>query len=74
MACGRMLNPRAQYKTGQWAERASACNLHGLPSAQLNEDRLGRTLERIAARAFTIQSQLVLLLARHGIARSAREE
>jgi transposase len=62
MVCNRMLNPRAQYKIGEWAERAGACDYYNVLPAQLNDDRLGRALERVATHAFTIQSQLVLHL------------
>ncbi len=62
MVCNRMLNPRAQYKIGEWAERAGVCDYYNVSTAQLNDDRLGRALERIATHAFTVQSQLVLHL------------
>lgn len=62
MVCNRMLNPRAQYKIGEWAERAGVCDYYNVSTAQLNDDRLGRALERIATHAFTAQSQLVLHL------------
>lgn len=62
MVCNRMLNPRAQYKIGEWSERAGVCDYYDVSTAQLNDDRLGRALERIATHAFTVQSQLVLHL------------
>ena len=62
MICNRLLNPKAQYKIGEWAERAGVCDYYGIAAEQLNDDRLGRALERIARHAFTVQSQLVLHL------------
>ena len=38
------------------------CDYYGIAAEQLNDDRLGRALERIARHAFTVQSQLVLHL------------
>ncbi|MEZ6103540.1 MAG: IS1634 family transposase [Pirellulaceae bacterium] len=62
MVCNRLLNPKAQYKIGEWAERAGVCDYYDIPAEQLNDDRLGRALERVAKHAFSIQSQLVLHL------------
>jgi transposase len=62
MVCNRMLNPRAQYKIGEWAARAGVCDYYQVSAEQLNDDRLGRALERIAKHAFTVQSQLILYL------------
>ncbi len=62
MVCNRMLNPRAQYKIGEWAARAGVCDYYQVSAEQLNDDRLGRALERIAKHAFTVQSQLILHL------------
>jgi transposase len=60
MVCNRLLNPKAQYKIGEWAERAGVCDYYDIPAEKLNDDLLGRALERVAKHAFTIQSQLVL--------------
>jgi transposase len=60
MICNRMLNPKAQYKIGEWAQRSGVCEYYGVSPEALNDDLLGRTLERVAAHAFTIQVQLVL--------------
>jgi len=59
MVCNRLLNPKAQYKIGEWAERAGVCEYYGLSTEELNDDRLGRALERIAKHSFSVQSQLV---------------
>ena len=60
MICNRMLNPKAQYKIGEWAQRSGICEYYGVSPEQLNDDLLGRALERVAAHAFTVQVQLVL--------------
>jgi transposase len=62
MVCNRMLNPKAQYKIGEWAQTAGVCHYYDVSEEQLNDDRLGRALERLAKHAFTIQSQLILHL------------
>lgn len=62
MVCYRLLNPKAQYKIGEWAERAGVCDYYRIPAEKLNDDLLGRALERVAKHAFTVQSQLVLHL------------
>lgn len=62
MICNRMLNPKAQYKIAQWAQKASVCEYYRVSAEELNDDRLGRALERIAAHAFVVQPRLVLHL------------
>jgi len=62
MICNRMLNPKAQYKIGEWAQKAGVCEFYSVSPEELNDDRLGRALERINKHAFTVQSQLVLHL------------
>lgn len=62
MVCNRLLNPKAQYKIGEWAERAGVCDYYGISAEKLNDDLLGRAMERVAKHAFTVQSQLVLHL------------
>ena len=62
MVCNRMLKSKAQYKIGEWAERSGVCDYYDVSVEQLNDDRLGRALERIAAHFFNVQSQLVLHL------------
>ena len=62
MVCNRLLNPKAQYKIGQWAQRSGVCDYYDISEEELNDDRLGRALERIAKHAFTVQSQLILHL------------
>jgi transposase len=60
MVANRLLQPRALFRIGQWSEAAAVTDYFGLTADQLNDDRLGRALERIAEHAPTIQSALVL--------------
>jgi Domain of unknown function (DUF4277) len=46
MVCNRLLNPKAQYRIGEWAEGAGVCDYYNISADQLNDDRLGRALER----------------------------
>ena len=62
MVCNRLLNPKAQYKIAEWASRAGVCDYYDVTVEQLNDDRLGRALERVAKHFFSVQSQLVLHL------------
>ncbi len=62
MVCNRLLNPKAQYKIGEWAERSGVCDYYDIQPEQLNDDRLGRALERVARHVFSAQSQLILHL------------
>lgn len=56
----RLLNPKAMFRIGEWAEKTSVTEYFGLTSEQLNDDRLGRALERIAAHGDQVQAALVL--------------
>lgn len=60
MVCNRMLNPKAQYKIAEWSERSGICEYYGVSREELNDDRLGRALERVATHAFAVQAQLIL--------------
>lgn len=60
MVANRLLQPRALFRIGQWSEAAAVTDYFGLTADQLNDDRLGRALERLADHAPTIQSALVL--------------
>jgi hypothetical protein len=60
LVANRLLQPKALFRVGPWAESAALTDYYGLAAAQLNDDRLGRALERLAAHAETIQSALVL--------------
>jgi transposase len=56
----RLLQPKALYGIGAWAERASVTEYYGVTAAELNDDRLGRALERIAKHGEAVQVPLVL--------------
>src|SRR5262244_2147145 len=60
LVANRLLQPKALFRIGPWAESAALTDYYGLTPEQLNDDRLGRALERLAAHADTIQAALVL--------------
>src|SRR4051794_408960 len=60
LVANRLLQPKALFRVGQWAESAALTDYYGLTAEQLNDDRLGRALERLAEHADTIQAALVL--------------
>ncbi len=59
LIANRLLQPKAIYKTGQWAETAGLTEYYGLTAEQLNDDLLGRALERVAAHYVPGQVALV---------------
>src|SRR5215208_5188129 len=60
LVANRLLQPKALYRIGPWAQSAALTDYYGLTPEQLNDDRLGRALERLASHAETIQAALVL--------------
>jgi transposase len=60
LVANRLLQPKALFRVGPWAASAALTDYYGLTAEQLNDDRLGRALERLAAHAETIQAALVL--------------
>ena len=60
LVANRLLQPKALFRVGQWARAAAVTDSYGLSAEQLNDDRLGRALERLAAHAPDIQAALVL--------------
>src|SRR5947209_10737860 len=60
LVANRLLQPKALFRVGQWAQSAALTDYYGLTTEQLNDDRLGRALERLAEHAGSIQSALVL--------------
>lgn len=56
----RLLEPKALYGIGPWAQKASVTEYYGVTAEQLNDDRLGRALERIAKHGEAVQVPLVL--------------
>lgn len=60
LVMNRLLNPQAMYAVGDWASGAAVTDYFGLTSEQLNDDRLGRALERIADHSVALQSAATL--------------
>src|SRR3954454_6308304 len=60
LVADRLLQPKALFRVGQWAEAAALTDYLGLTAEQLNDDRLGRALERLNEHAGDIQAALVL--------------
>jgi transposase len=60
LVANRLLQPQALFRIGRWAHSAALTDYYGLTAEQLNDDRLGRALERLASHAETIQAALVL--------------
>ena len=56
----RLLNSKAMFKIGDWTAKASVDEFYGLSATDLNDDRLGRALERIAEHGDAVQTGLVL--------------
>lgn len=48
------------FRLDEWAHTAAVTDYFGLEPGQLNDDRLGRALERLAAHADQVQAPLVL--------------
>src|SRR4051812_13578430 len=60
LVANRLLQPKALFRVGQWAQSAALTDYYGLTAEQLNDDRLGRALERLNEHAGDIQAALVL--------------
>jgi transposase len=60
MICNRLLNPKAMFRIDAWAQGAAVSDYFDLDAGQLNDDRLGRALERIAAHSDPVQTAAVL--------------
>ncbi len=56
----RLINPKALYSIGDWAEKSSVTTYYGVSREQLNDDRLGRALERVFRYGEAVQVRLVL--------------
>jgi transposase len=59
MIANRLLNPEALYRIGQWAHKAGLTDYYGVTAEHLNDDLLGRALERLAKYADVIEAALV---------------
>jgi transposase len=60
LVANRLLEPKAMYAVGDWAKQAAVTDYFGLTAEQLNDDRLGRALERIADHGMEAQSAATL--------------
>ena len=60
LVANRLLNPKAMYAVGDWAAAAAVTDYFGVTAEQLNDDRLGRALERIAEHGLEVQSAATL--------------
>jgi transposase len=60
MILNRLVRPQAQYLIGDWAESAAVAEYFGVTKEQLNDDRLGRGLERLEKHGSLVQVPLVL--------------
>ena len=58
MVINRLLRPQALFRVGEWAENAAVTDYFDLTAEQLNDDRLGRILERIADHRLDVQTAL----------------
>ena len=60
LVLNRLLNPKAMFRIDDWAQASGVAAYYGLKPNQLNDDRLGRALERVATHTDAIQAPLVL--------------
>jgi transposase len=60
LVLNRLLQPRAMFRLDDWAQKSAVSDYFGLEPGQLNDDRLGRALERLADHADVVQAELVL--------------
>ncbi len=60
LVTNRLLSPKAMYSLGDWAAEAAVTDYFGLTVEQLNDDRLGRALERVAEHGAELQSAATL--------------
>jgi len=65
LVVNRLLDPKAMYAVGDWAKAAAVTDYFGLTAEQLNDDRLGRALERIAEHGMEVQSAATLAAVKH---------
>jgi transposase len=59
MIANRLLNPQALFRVGEWANKAGLTDYYGVTAEQLNDDLLGRALERLAKCADAVEAALV---------------
>ena len=59
MIANRLLSPEPLYRIGQWAQKAGLTDYFGVTAEQLNDDLLGRGLERLDKYASVAEAALV---------------
>jgi transposase len=59
LMCNRLLSPTPLFRVAEWAEEACVTDYYGITAEQLNDDRLGRALERLNRHGQTVQAALV---------------
>lgn len=62
LVTNRLLDPQALYAVGHWAASAAVTDYFSVTAEQLNDDRLGRALERIAEHGLEVQSAATLAI------------
>jgi len=60
MIINRLLAPMPLFRLGEWAEKAGVTHYYDLQGSQLNDDLLGRGLERIQTHMDGVQADLVI--------------
>jgi transposase len=60
LVANRLLEPKALYRLGSWATKATLADSYNLSEQQLHDDRIGRALERVADHGDAVQAALVL--------------
>ena len=60
LVLNRLLDPTALFRIDVWAQKSGVADYYGLAPGQLNDDLLGRALERLTAYRDAIQAALVL--------------
>ena len=60
LMANRLLQPKAMVRIGQWAGRIGLTDYYGVTVEQLNDDRLGRALERLAQYGSSVEMALTL--------------
>ena len=55
----RLLSPKPLFRVGEWARQAAVTEYYGVTEEELNDDRLGRALERLNEHRVTVQAGLV---------------
>lgn len=59
LICNRVLAPKPLFRVGEWAEEACVTDYYGVTAEELNDDRLGRALERLNKHYQVVQAALV---------------